>query len=354
MKRLIVCCDGTWQKLANPYPTNVVKLAQSIQSRDQKGIHQIVYYGEGIGTDDAGDFFIRVGGGAFGWGIDSKIQDAYRFLCLNYEDGDKIYLFGFSRGAYTIRCLAGLIYCSGLLQRQFIRKVPEAYRLYRNRDPKTKPNGLDSTRFRNDHGENVEIEVLGCWDTVGALGIPDLLPYFPLDNLLNKQYEFFNTTINPKIQKAFHAIAIDEGRKVFNVTAMDHHESRSQEQVTSRWFPGNHGCVGGGTKAAQGLSDTALLWMMEQVEAVGLSLDKNCVEDGIDPKYDTLFDTKPRLDYLGGEIRRTIKGDFSNLHESVKLRWKDPKLNYRPKNLYEKFQVELDDHSPSKLLTTNR
>jgi uncharacterized protein (DUF2235 family) len=343
MKRLIVCCDGTWQQLESPYPTNVVKMAQAIQPVDEKGIHQLVYYGEGIGTDD---LVSKVGGGAFGWGIDNKIQDAYCFLCLNYEDGDEIYLFGFSRGAYTVRCLAGLIYCSGLLQRQFIRKIPEAYDLYRDRDPATKPSGSDSVLFRQSHGENVFITALGCWDTVGSLGIPDLIPDFPLDDLLNKKYEFFDTTINRKIQKAFHATAIDEIRKVFNVTLMESSPQRNPDQVTQVWFPGTHGCVGGGIEETRGLSDAALIWMMQQVEVLGLALDKTYVEDGINPKYDTPFDNSPQGTFkLTGTILREIKGDFSNLHDSVKERWQDSKLNYRPENL-QKFQLQLNTWNP--------
>ena len=132
MKRLIVCCDGTWQDLKKDYPTNVVKMIQAIKPVDTHDIHQIVYYDEGLGTKliDTGfsliDILLKFGGGALGLGIDHKIQDAYGFLCLNFEPDDEIYLFGFSRGAYTVRCLAGLIYNSGLLHRKFIRKIPEA------------------------------------------------------------------------------------------------------------------------------------------------------------------------------------------------------------------------------------
>ena len=123
MKRLIVCCDGTWQKLSSRYPTNVVKMAQAIKPQATGNILQIIFYDEGVGTGDKAD---RIFGGALGWGIDKNIQDAYRFLCLNYEQGDEIYLYGFSRGAYTVRSLAGLIYCSGLLARNKIRQAPRA------------------------------------------------------------------------------------------------------------------------------------------------------------------------------------------------------------------------------------
>jgi uncharacterized protein (DUF2235 family) len=141
MKRLIVCCDGTWQKLKSEYPTNVVKIAQGIKPSCDKGIAQIVFYDEGVGTDIFNDeslfswvnTVLRVIGGAFGSGIDHNIQEAYRFLSLNYEPGDEIYLFGFSRGSFTVRSLAGLINCSGgLLSLPRIRDIPFAYDLYKD------------------------------------------------------------------------------------------------------------------------------------------------------------------------------------------------------------------------------
>jgi uncharacterized protein (DUF2235 family) len=307
---------------------------------DNDNIPQIVYYGEGIGTEhsDTKVWGSEIWEGALGWGIDEKIKDAYRFLCLNYSPKDEIYLFGFSRGAYTVRCLAGLIYNSGLLQREFIRKIPEAYALYRDRNKDSHPTkGEKAILFRKQHGASVEpvgIKVLACWDTVGSLGIPDLIPYFPLDNLFNAKYEFFDTEINPKIERAFHATAVDEPRKTFNVTGMQHNSKCSPDQVKQVWFPGGHGCVGGGTADTRGLSDAALLWMMRQVEELGLGLDTTKIEGGIAPKYDTPFDCKPDfLSALGGEISRTIQCDFSSLHDSVKKRWRAD-LEYRPKNLY--------------------
>ncbi len=343
MKRIIVCCDGTWQTLETPYPTNVVKIAQAIKPVSTKSndrIYQILFYDEGLGT---GNLVDHLEGGAFGRGIDQAIQKAYRFLCLNYEDGDEIYLFGFSRGAYTVRSLAGLIYCSGLLKRQYIRKIPEAYDLYRNRDEDTRPSGEKSVKFRQQYGENVPIEVLGCWDTVGSLGIPDLIPYIPIDKWIDQKYQFFDTTLNRSIKKAFHAVAIDEPRKAFNVTPMT---ANNPNQVTQIWFPGEHGCVGGGTESTRGLSDAALDWMMNQVSAIGLDLDESCVEDGMKPDYQTLFHNDSKiLEIILPRILREVDGEFSNLHDSVKRRWQDSSMNYRPKNL-EKFQQKLDDWQP--------
>ena len=109
MKRLIVCCDGTWNRLDTQCPTNVVRVAQAVKRTASDGVPQIVFYDEGIGVDSN-----KIVGGVTGLGIDKNIQDAYRFLSFNYDRGDEIYLFGFSRGAYTVRSLAGMIYCSKL------------------------------------------------------------------------------------------------------------------------------------------------------------------------------------------------------------------------------------------------
>ena len=106
MKRLIVCCDGTWNDLEMPYPTNVAKMAIAVTPSDADGVPQVVCYDEGVGTGKGLD---RVSGGAFGKGIDKNIEEAYKFLTVNYEPGDEIYLFGFSRGSYTVRSLAGMI-----------------------------------------------------------------------------------------------------------------------------------------------------------------------------------------------------------------------------------------------------
>ncbi|MEG4490574.1 phospholipase effector Tle1 domain-containing protein, partial [Microcoleus sp. D3_18_C4] len=158
---------------------------------------------------------------------------------------------------------------------------------------------------------------------------------------------FYDDRVNPTIEKAIHAVAIDEIRAVFDATLMEPHSSRGKEQVTQVWFPGGHGCIGGGCKEECGLSDGALLWMMEEVEKLGLDLDKTLVEDGIEPRYDTPFDNQPKWPFsLGGVKLRKVKDGFSALHESVKRRWNDPSCPDRSENLME-FQEQLDAWSPS-------
>lgn len=345
-RRLIVCCDGTWQDLEQSYPTNVVKMAQAIKPIDDNDIYQIVYYDEGLGTKQINskesiiDILTKINGGALGLGIDHRIQDAYRFLCMNYQPDDEIYLFGFSRGAYTVRCLAGLIYNSGLLDGKFIHHVPQAYELYREKENSdNEPNGKNAVYFRNKYGQQVPIKALCCWDTVGSLGIPDIIPGLKWDEAFNKRYRFYDTKVNCKIENAFHAVAIDEIRKVFDVTLM---KPTNKDQVSQVWFPGGHGCLGGGSEEECGLSDGALLWMMEQVEKLGLALDKTRVENGINPNYAISFDNTPKFPFnVAGKILREVTGSFDDLHESVKKRWQDPECHYRPKNLME-FEEQLN------------
>jgi uncharacterized protein (DUF2235 family) len=357
-KRLVVCCDGTWQDLSKEYPTNVVKMAQAVKTGDTS-IPQIVFYGQGIGS--GGEFFNRVGGGAFGWGIDQNIQDAYRFLCLNYDPGDEIYLFGFSRGAYTVRSLAGLIRCAGgLLPRNEIRRTSTVYDIYRSKELKDKEQDLRRKEremkklyetLKSPMQREARITLLGCWDTVGSLGIPQTIPL--LSKQVNKKYQFHDYQLSNIVDHALHAVAIDEARKVFDVTPMEQSENniKAGQTLHQVWFPGDHGCVGGGTKEVQGLSDGALQWMIDQMKDLnlGLELDPNLVECdanakryGIYPNHETKFENKSSLLFkLGGMHFREVAKNGENyaeileqrLHESVLKRWKHTSLNYRPENL---------------------
>ncbi len=291
-KRLIVCCDGTWNEPSESpikqSPTNVFKLSQAIPARDRQGVPQLVSYFRGLGT---GGGISRLSGGSVGAGIDQAIQDAYLFLSMNYQPGDEIYLFGFSRGAYTVRSLAGFIYLAGLLKPEDIsgdasqseidriaiaNRLEEAYQLYRSRN--IKPTSDRAVAFRDRDTANfgqVPIQLLCCWDTVSALGIPDFVPLGPLGDWLNQRYRFHDYKLCAKIKHALHAVALDEKRPSFNVTPMEVREGQDThlEQVL---FPGDHGCVGGGTKATRRLANGALQWVLDRIEALpelGLEID---------------------------------------------------------------------------------
>lgn len=338
MKRLIVCCDGTWQSLKQgAHPTNIFKIAQAIKPVTQNGeteVEQIVYCDHGIGSGDLTgkvDLGEQISGGAFGKGIDHKIQDAYFFLCENYVLGDEIYLFGFSRGAYTARSLAGMINCSGLLSRANLRKVPAAYELYRNR--LVKPSDEKAKQFRQENGDRVNITLLGCFDTVGSMGVPDEIPFLPLDKLINAKYRFYDTDLSSIIQNALHAVAIDEIRKVFDVTSMTRSPNAPNQVVKQVWFPGEHGCVGGGHEK-HGLSDSALQWMVDEIKTLGLGLDidLDVISGGVKPNPLEDFDNTLHVIYkLTGEKMRSLETN-ATLHPSVKDRWQG-RADYRPKNL---------------------
>ena len=161
-KRIIICCDGTWnQPFQDDGSTNVAKTVRAISPSDGEGVPQIVYYDPGVGT---GNWFDRLIGGGLGVGLSQNVQDGYLFIVANYQPGDEIYLFGFSRGAYTVRSLAGLIGTVGILHKSVLARFPDAYAYYRT--PSAIRNGeLKSRLLPAKRHENVPVKFLGVWDT---------------------------------------------------------------------------------------------------------------------------------------------------------------------------------------------
>src|SRR5262249_13335108 len=189
-KRLVVCCDGTWNtpdevRDGKPCPTNVTKIARAVVTpQDAQGIAQRLYYHKGVGTST----FEHFSGGAFGRGVSHNVQDAYMFLVEDYGGpDDEIFLFGFSRGAYTARSVAGLLRNAGLLRREYAGKLDAAYELYRDRTDATHPRSIEAELFRKSFSREVRIKCIAVWDTVGALGVP---VDFPGVNLINDRWKF--------------------------------------------------------------------------------------------------------------------------------------------------------------------
>ncbi|MCB0167435.1 MAG: DUF2235 domain-containing protein [Anaerolineae bacterium] len=332
MKRLVLCCDGSFQNLAS-YPTNVVKMAQATQHVDEAGVAQVVYYDEGVGAN----FFLS---GVFGWGLETNIHEAYQFLCMNYAPGDQIYCFGFSRGAYTVRSLIGLIHYAGLLPRQHVQQTGVAYRLYR--EARDKPESVDA--FRKQYGAfPVNITLLACWDTVGRLGVPVVIPWLPFDRWVNRKYRFHDTTLSPLVENALHAVAIDERHRNFAVTPMEPHPNYPEQRLKQMWFPGDHMSVGGGSYHRRRLADASLLWMIEMIQAwnLGLSLAFDDLADRLDPDFTAAIpDDIPVMFEVGGRKVREVTGTFDDIHLSAKQRWQQ-QPDYRPPNL-ERFRAELE------------
>ncbi|MCX5262265.1 DUF2235 domain-containing protein [Streptomyces canus] len=269
-KRLIVCCDGTWSFADPPSNSNVRRVDQLIRRRGV-GAEQLVYYQSGAGIRR----WERLLGGALGVGLASNVLDAYRFLVRNYEPGDQLYLFGFSRGAYTVRSLAGLVRSSGILPPAQGPRIKEAWALYRSRDET--PSGLASTLFRRAYAHEAGIRFIGVWDTVGYLGIPFtglLSRSSVVRTLINRRSGFHDVELSTDVKGAFHAVAIDEQRAGFQPTLWHQQPGAadSGQELKQVWFTGAHTDIGGGYPDT-GLSDITLLWMVAQATRYGLEFN---------------------------------------------------------------------------------
>lgn len=267
-KRLIVCCDGTWNtpdqtSRGQLVPTNVTKIALSVAAEDPAGVSQWLYYHPGVGVGRWDHFR----GGAFGVGLSRNVIDAYRFLVNSFEPGDELFFFGFSRGAFTARSLVGLVRNSGVLRREHADRIKQAYALYRSRQ--AHPRGIAATLFRRSYCHEPRIRFIGVWDTVGALGIPDL--GFGLSRLFNRRWRFHDTTLSSHVDAAFQALAIDEKRRPFAPAVWQPQPEATDQVLEQVWFSGVHCDVGGGYPATS-LSDVALLWMVEKATGCGLAL----------------------------------------------------------------------------------
>lgn len=265
-KRLIVCCDGTWNTPDQQAPTNVTKLALAVAEAGADGMEQRVYYHRGVGTSR----WQRLRGGAFGMGLSRNVRDCYRFLIQNYAPGDQLFLLGFSRGAFTARSLAGLVRNSGLLRPEHIDRVGQAYALYRDRGTATHPRGIEATLFRRTYSYESGIRFIGVWDTVGALGIP--ITFMGLLNPINRRYRFHDTALSTTVQRAHQALAIDERRGPFAPTMWVQQPDAVGQILEQVWFAGVHTDVGGGQRDP-GLADIALLWMVDRAADAGVAFD---------------------------------------------------------------------------------
>jgi len=339
MKRIAIFCDGTWntpdkEENGKNCQTNVVKMANALSSASADGTPQLLYYDTGIGSE--GKMTSRVFDGATGYGISAKILQAYRFIINNYQQGDELFLFGFSRGAFTVRSLSGLIRNSGILKTVNMNLVDKAYSIYHSRHPRYQPREIEATLFRKTYAveETTQIKFIGVWDTVGALGNPLFMK-----SLLSRRNQFHDTDLSSRIDFAFHALAIDEKRKNFEATLW-HQQPHSVGQVLEQvWFPGVHTDVGGGNPES-GLSDIALQWMLEKARGCNLNFDSII----INPMPSAIMHESYRGFYrLQNKFLRPIgvadpKHGATNesVHPAVIERYKNDNT-YRPQNLVEYF-----------------
>lgn len=349
-KRLVVCADGTWNRADSDTVTNIEKIARTVESDPShtEGVSQQVLYLAGVGT--AGYGTDRLLGGAFGLGLFSNVKTAYRWLALNYEPGDEIFVFGFSRGAYTARSIAGMIGRVGLLTGEALvdGKLGEACDRYRFREsPKAEWSSPADFKKEFCH-DDVPIHFLGVFDTVGALGVP---------GAVRRGHQFHDVVLGSSVLTARQALAIDETRMKFEPCLWEQPQPPWEaDRIKQVWFEGAHSDVGGGYSGSEcGLSDTALLWMAAEAQDKGLVLDLDLFErqlrdcapvvrhNSTKPAYrvlDFAIRAKIRLgiaagDAFEGSRRRLFRPDCAGVRiaDTTAERYDDQALGYRPDNL---------------------
>jgi uncharacterized protein (DUF2235 family) len=352
-----------------------------------------VFYDEGVGTEEGETFR----GGMFGAGLLKNLSDGYRFLIFNHTPGDEIYVFGFSRGAYTARSFVGLLGTCGILTRRSAGRANDAVQLYKRRED------TDAFRdevmvFRSDcspdmcvsdeedawratnvpgyqlgSGTRLKVRYLGVWDTVGALGIP---AYIAFAHDFNRQYQFHDVSLSPIVEHARHAVSIDEAKKDFAPTLWDNLDALLAAKGTKAgaddapyqqvWFPGVHGSVGGGGER-RGLSDQALDWIWDGARNAGLELDTSPGSRiyELSPSHREYLENNPQqpgfnpigfvLDHLPTAARKPGPKALHEVSVSARRRWhENPALlhpegtSYRPPTL-EGVAGDLDAIDPATL-----
>jgi len=308
-KNIVICCDGTGNEYGKNN-TNVVAMYTPI-IRDAA---QMAYYDPGVGTFSVlgrtlGKKIGIIMGNAFGYGLQANIEDAYEYLMNRYEPGDRLFLFGFSRGAFTVRALAGMLHKVGILQKGSKNLIPYASRIYN-----THGNDDIAAGFKATYSHECKPHFIGVWDTVASLGL-----------FYGKK--FFNARLNPDVTHSYHAIAIDEKRKKFPVSLWDESSRTPDQTIEQVWFAGVHSDVGGSYEQ-RGLSNIALMWMLTVAEMNGLRLNKNWKEHIHPDPLDELHNSRTGLWRLWPTVTRTIP-ENAKIHESVLVR-KKAMENYTP------------------------
>jgi len=280
-KRIALFLDGTWNTVDDD--TNVWRM-KSLCTVD---VNQICYYSAGVGTS----YGQRLKGGLFGYGLDDEVIQAYQWLMENYNNGDHIFIFGFSRGAFTARSLSGFISKCGLLKPGAPISLKQLYARYRKgstvhtiRELKEIIGELSfEEKWLKEYSMPIPIWFQGVWDTVGALGIP--FGNFP--TISRSKYAFLETDLRINNDYAYHALAIDEHRKTFAPTLWTKsvkkdaptYTPRSLSQVEQRWFVGAHADVGGGYDNGL-LAQVSLKWLMQKAQSHGLTFKDTVNIDG--------------------------------------------------------------------------
>ncbi|KAG2369363.1 hypothetical protein BDR07DRAFT_1476982 [Suillus spraguei] len=300
-KRIIVCCDGTWQDgvIVKDHwkQTNILKLSRGLEHLDERSgvpIPQVVYYQCGVGS--AQNFYSEYVDGATGGSLGGKVQEAYAFIAQNYHPGDEIFLFGFSRGAYTARMVAMLIGAIGILDRTDMDNFGDIFLAYQKLGKETdqreidklkaslhqwtSPDSRGKRRAESDNG-SFSIKCVGVFDTVGSVGLPEELTH--KSPSVKSIFGFPNSELGEHIERAYHALAINEIRLDFDCCKFEQTDGgRQKGQILKQcWFSGEHSDIGGGWQAHD-LSDITLVWMVANVSDM-LLIDIGYISSLLDP-----------------------------------------------------------------------
>ena len=319
MKNIVICCDGTGNEFGRNN-TNVV-LTYMLAEKDEE---QVVYYDPGVGTggweyEEDGVGLRAKGDQATGRGLQKNVEDAYRYLMSRYVPNDHVYLFGFSRGAFTVRSLAGMLHKCGLLRADAGNFVEYAGKMYNSPDP-------DSVAqdFRTVFGRPCPVHFVGVWDTVDSL-------------VMNARKRFHDASLNEEVSNGFHAVAIDEVRRDFPPCLWDEAAVTGGQTVEQVWFAGVHSDVGGWYDE-RGLSNVALHWMLGKARACGFRVD----QDGLD-RFAPDPHGPPHESYDGfwrfrGRRTRVIPPG-ARIHSSVIERMQHAANDYDPENLPAEYET---------------
>ncbi len=312
-KNVVVCYDGT----ANEYEkhnTNVVKLYSQLECDDRT---QYAFYDPGVGTFNpfqpgsirrwGRKIGIAVGNG-FGWGLETNLRDGYRFLMNHFDEGDDLYIFGFSRGAYTARALAGMLYYFGLLEKGSDNLIPYVTKNYVERR-------LDLAHgFKQTFCRPCDPYFVGVWDTVKSL---DYLGF----------EKFYDAELKENVKYGYQAVAIDEKRRKFQVNLWNESKLKAGQKIEQVWFPGVHSDIGGGYPETS-LSDVSLGWMMDRASEKGLKLKKDWQKMLHQDPAGYMHQSYKGLWKLLGKVPRKIPEE-SIIHRSVRDRMEQNEL-YEP------------------------
>ncbi|MDX1641040.1 MAG: DUF2235 domain-containing protein [Balneolaceae bacterium] len=347
-QRLIVLYDGTWNDPQDQ--TNVYRIARQLHDYDGD-VRQTFFYDPGVGTSK----WTKFRGGTFGYGLSENLLQGYEWLAKRYREEDEIWIFGFSRGAYTARSLVGLIRKCGLLHIVTPSLLARAEEIYRNKD--LHPDSETCENFKTLYSRRPRIHFIGVWDTVGALGIPGTV-------LSEKdKYSWHDTELSSIVDRAYHAVALDEFRSAYNVslwTSDDGNMKPKNLDVQQRWFIGAHANVGGGY-GTDPLADLSLKWMLDNAEKAGLKFEPF----EVNPKAWKTNPVNSFKEFMNGmyawwkKIWRKGDGRFHrnfskgikdrpavnvSVDDSVWKRWTHPGFKYRPPTLTNADQEPPSEH----------